>query len=45
MLTIVSDPEEALVNKLEEIDVFIFCIPWEFLEDQVTRIAAAKEAG
>ncbi|KAF2141490.1 uncharacterized protein K452DRAFT_351566 [Aplosporella prunicola CBS 121167] len=40
-----SDPREALVNQLKSIDVLISCITWEHLEQQMSWIEAAKEAG
>jgi hypothetical protein len=40
-----SGPHATLVDQLKNMDVLISCITWEHLEDQITWIEAAKEAG
>lgn len=40
-----EDPRNALVDQLKTIDVLISCIAWEHLDQQISWIEAAKEAG
>lgn len=40
-----SGPRQALVQKLQRIDVLISCITWEHIDQQLIWIEAAKEAG